>query len=163
MSGLILQAPFESNQFWKTIRAVCRWVGSPIISLAYILWNIKVTGECAYIVDLATGFDHFPSQDGSTDFSDMRDSFYILSVMNQYIVNPNLSSKAAQMLLRAALFRDDLTLKEKPITEVRNKLATRIRSGRKKGVVPIFISQVWFTFSLGLSVQQGKHEFFHSS
>jgi hypothetical protein len=45
--GTLLQAPFESNAFWRTIKAVGRWTGSPIASMAYILWNIEVSGKCA--------------------------------------------------------------------------------------------------------------------
>jgi hypothetical protein len=47
MIGTLLQAPFESNAFWRTIKAICRWTGSPMSSLSYILWNIKVSGKCA--------------------------------------------------------------------------------------------------------------------
>ena len=45
--GMLLQAPFESNAFWNTIFAIARWVGSPMSSLSYILWNISVSGKCA--------------------------------------------------------------------------------------------------------------------
>lgn len=45
--GTLLQAPFESNAFWRTVKASCRWLGSPMTSLAYILWDIEVSGKCA--------------------------------------------------------------------------------------------------------------------
>lgn len=45
--GMLLQAPFESNAFSRTVLAISRWVGSPMASLSYILWNIKVSGKCA--------------------------------------------------------------------------------------------------------------------
>lgn len=45
--GVILQAPFESNAFWRTLFAIARWVGSPIASLMHILWNITASGKCA--------------------------------------------------------------------------------------------------------------------
>lgn len=45
--GTLLQAPFESNAFWRTVKAINRWVGSPISSLAFILWNIEISGKCA--------------------------------------------------------------------------------------------------------------------
>ena len=38
--GLLVQFPYESNQAWQTILALCRWAGSPIAALSYILWNI---------------------------------------------------------------------------------------------------------------------------
>ena len=50
--GLLLQAPFESNVFWKTVSATCHWIGSPISSLSAILWNIKIFGKCSLIVDM---------------------------------------------------------------------------------------------------------------
>lgn len=49
--GLMVQAPYESNRAWHTVLAICRWAGSPIASLSYIYWNIKVTGKCALMVD----------------------------------------------------------------------------------------------------------------
>jgi hypothetical protein len=45
--GTLLQAPFESNAFWRTFKAINRWIGSPMASLSYILWNIEVSGKCA--------------------------------------------------------------------------------------------------------------------
>ena len=99
--GTLLQAPFESNAFWRTVKASCRWIGSPIASLAYILWNIEVSGKCALfgmlelmldvvfffsltrIVDMATPYEGpLPGED--SDFSSMRDSFYILMNIHQY-------------------------------------------------------------------------------
>ena len=79
--GLILQAPFESNANVRTLLALARWIGNPIASISYVLWNIKVTGKCAMMVEMATKYDEFP--DASSRFAQMRDSLYILSVMNQ--------------------------------------------------------------------------------
>lgn len=45
--GTLLQAPFESNAFWRTVKACNRWIGSPISSLAAILWDIGISGKCA--------------------------------------------------------------------------------------------------------------------
>lgn len=45
IAGLLVQAPHESNKAWQTILALSGWVGSPIATLSYILWKIKVTGE----------------------------------------------------------------------------------------------------------------------
>jgi hypothetical protein len=47
--GILLQAPFESNAFWRTVKAINRWIGSPISSLACILWDIEISGKCALI------------------------------------------------------------------------------------------------------------------
>lgn len=45
--GTLLQAPFESNAFWRTVKAINRWVGSPMSSLAAILCDIEISGKCA--------------------------------------------------------------------------------------------------------------------
>lgn len=45
--GTLLQAPFESNAAWATVKAVGRWVGSPMATMAYVLWNVEVGGKCA--------------------------------------------------------------------------------------------------------------------
>ena len=45
--GVLLQAPFESNAFWRTVKAINRWVGSPMSSMAAILLDINVSGKCA--------------------------------------------------------------------------------------------------------------------
>jgi hypothetical protein len=45
--GNLLQAPFESNAFWRTVKAINRWIGSPISSLTSILCDIEISGKCA--------------------------------------------------------------------------------------------------------------------
>ena len=58
-----------------------RWMGSPIAALSYIFWNIKITGKCALMIDMATKYDEYPPE--GSEFSQMRDGIYLLSVMNQ--------------------------------------------------------------------------------
>ncbi|MCJ1346023.1 hypothetical protein MMC31_004234, partial [Peltigera leucophlebia] len=162
--GLLLQAPYESNEFWRTLRALARWLGNPVASLSYTLWNIKVTSKCALMVDMATKYEHIPglydevSPGQRSQFSQIRDSMYILSVMNQYEIKRRMPSIEAEKLLRVALFSDSLKLTADENTsgliQKRYELATLIRKGRKKGVVPVFISLLWFIFSLALSIQQ---------
>lgn len=79
--GLIVQAPFESNKNFKSMLALARWIGNPIASISYVLWNIKIIGKCAMMVDMTTPYDEVPGED--SNFAQMRDSLYILSVMNQ--------------------------------------------------------------------------------
>ena len=173
--GLLLQAPFESNSFWKTIFAMAHWVGSPISSLAAILWNVSVGGKCALLVDMgeyriverwivsnfieATTYQDVPGED--SQFEQIRDSFYLLSVMNQFSVKQSMAPVEAERLLRVALFSDSLQLEvdedeTRNLVKRRRKLAKIIRESRKKGVVPVFISMMWFLFSLVVSVQLGK-------
>ncbi len=79
--------------------------------------------------------------------------------MNQFTMRPNLSVKReAEGLLRIVLFSKDLQLLNKNIrlaTE-RQRLAKDLREARKRGVVPVFISTLWFLFSLAISVQSGE-------
>ena len=155
--GLLLQAPYESNAFLDTVFATARWVGSPIASLSYILWNIKVTGKCALLVDMATPYEDIPEEEYS-QFAQMRDSFYILSVMNQYSIMPNMPAVEAEKLLRVALFSDSLQLEmiedeSHSLVKRRRKLAKTIREGRRRGAVPVFISLLWFLYSLAVSIQ----------
>ena len=76
----------------------------------------------------------------------------------------------AEKLLRIALFSDTLRLTDLPnlgqssglsraenipseLPERRQKLAQSLRVSRKRGVVPVFFSFMWFTFALVISVQ----------
>jgi hypothetical protein len=157
IGGLLLQAPFESNRFWRTFFAVIRWMGSPMSSLSYVLWNIKVTGKCALMVDMAVPFNQVPWEENS-EFSQMRDAFYILAVMNQYEIKSRMPEIPAEKLLRIALFSDSLKLTHEQddtqsLPKLRKTLAHDLRRGRRRGTVPVFISIGWFLFSLGISVE----------
>jgi len=64
----------------------------------------------------------------------------------------------AERLLRLALFSNILQLKESigdtsSLVKRRTELAKSLREGRKKGIIPVFISFMWFVFALALSVQ----------
>ncbi|KAF2816347.1 uncharacterized protein BDZ99DRAFT_407064 [Mytilinidion resinicola] len=153
--GMILQAPFESNAFRRTMLAILRWLGSPMSSLSYILWNIKVSGKCALIVDMSVPYDNsVPNKE--SDFAHIRDSFYLLMTMNQYTMNDRASSrKSSEGLLRIVLFSRDLRLRNSKLSlkQTREKLAEELREGRKRGVVPVFVSTMWFLFALAISIQ----------
>ncbi|KAF1973731.1 hypothetical protein BU23DRAFT_463721 [Bimuria novae-zelandiae CBS 107.79] len=153
--GTLLQAPFESNAFRRTILAITRWVGSPIASLSYVLWNIKVSAKGALMVDMAVPYDQVP--DRKTDFGSMRDSMYLLLAMNQYTMKPTamLRTKEAEGLLRIVLFSKDLKLTDtdKTLRQMRRILAREIREMRRRGAVPVFLSTMWFLFAFALSIQ----------
>lgn len=172
VTGVLLQAPWESNEFWKTVFALIRWVGNPMASLSYILWNIKVSGKAALMVDMACGYDDLPGEESS--FASMRDSFFILIVMNQFTMRADASTKReAEGLLRIVLFSKDLQLLsdrmsrwdqyqhrtqmkgDEPLNlrTYRKNLARLLRQYRRRSVVPAFISIVWFVFSIILSIQ----------
>ena len=166
ITGILLQAPFESNEISKTIYAIARWLGSPIASLSYILWNVKVTSKCALLVDMSTVFEEVPDNEDS-QFAQIRDSLYILSVMNQYTIKPRMPTIEAEKLLRIALFSDTLQLEAveyetRNLVQRRRQLARLIREERRKGAVPVFISLMWFLFSLAISLQAGKSSIINS-
>ena len=81
VGGVLVQAPWESNRNVRTFWTLARFMGNPMAILSYIFWNIRVTGLCASIVDMATEFDIVPGPE--SQWAQMRDSFYVLSVMNQ--------------------------------------------------------------------------------
>ena len=107
------------------------------------------------MVDMAVRYEDYPP-DGS-DFSIMRDSLYILCIMNQYTPKHSLPPIEAERLLRLTLFSNLLPLNGSEdgsiIVKRRTELAQNFREGRKKGVIPVFISFLWFVFALALSIQ----------
>ena len=68
---------------------------------------------------------------------------------------PSLPPVEAERLLRLALFSNILPLdgSARGLIKRRTDLAQNFREGRKKGVVPVFVSFVWFLFALALSIQ----------
>jgi hypothetical protein len=107
---------------------------------------------------MATPYDG-PLPDKDSDFACIRDSFYLLMNLNQYKMKPVISmTREAEGLLRIVLFSKDLELlgSNKTLRELRRKLAQDLRSNRRRGVVPVFISTLWFMFSLGISIQSGE-------
>jgi len=118
-----------------------------------------VSGRAALIVDMATIYKERPSSD--SDFSGIRDSFYILTVMNQYTINrkmrkPSDGPNVAEKLLRTALFDEKLVVSGEKLPEIRKRTADHLRQSRKQGVVAVFISMGWFLFSLAISIQAGE-------
>jgi len=104
---------------------------------------------------MAVPYD-YRSSSKHTDFGNIRDSFYILMTLNQYSIKPVASLKdEAEGLLRIVLFSKDLRLlgTKTSLREMRQDLAQSLRKRRRRGVVPVFISTMWFLFSLAISIQ----------
>ena len=113
------------------------------------------------IVDLAVQYNEVPDED--SQFAEIRDSFYILGVMNQFSIKRRMPPIEAEKLLRIALFSDSLRLEAvedetSSLVKKRRKLAKTLREGRRLGIVPVFISTMWFLFSLATSLESGKSE-----
>lgn len=69
-----------------------------------------------------------------------------------------MPAQGGEKLLRIALFSNTLRITSKyrvvqTLMERRQSLAGTLRSTRKRGVVPVYISLAWFMFSLALSVE----------
>jgi hypothetical protein len=155
--GILLQAPFESNNTKGTLFSLLRWLGSPISSLSYIFWNIKVSGRAALIVDMATPYNESPSK--HSDFSGIRDSFYILTVMNQYTINPKMRTPAhghdvAEKLIRTAPFDEMLEVEGGKATrpsEENSEPSTRVPEARSCGCIYLHVVVSLFTRNLNSS------------
>ena len=73
-------------------------------------------------------------------------------------IKPFLPHVESEHLLRLALFSNLLQLQDSDdardsIVTRRTELARNLREGRKKGVIPIFISFLWFVFALALTIE----------
>lgn len=159
MLVMFLLAPFEPRQPRNAIVSSIRWLGSPFISMWYILCNIQVSGRCAHMVDMSVAY-HTAIEEG-TEASDFRDAMLILGTMNQFLLDSRLvdgsdeQSRCAEQVLRIALF-SKLETREETLQERRCKVATEIRTHRRGGMVPILLGLVWFLFILGLSIRNSK-------
>jgi hypothetical protein len=159
MLVMFLLAPFEPRQTRNAVISSIRWLGSPFISMWYILCNIQVSGRCAHMVDMSVAY-HTSIEDG-TEASDFRDAMLILGTMNQFLLDSrpvdgsDEQSRCAEQVLRIALF-SKLENPEETLQERRCKVAAEIRTHRRGGMVPILLGLVWFIFILGLSIRNSK-------
>lgn len=91
VAGILLAAHFASNDFRRTIVECGDGLGSPIIAVTHTFWNIRLTPRMCVLLDIVTDFDVYPN--GGSKCSCVQDSFFILSVMNQYTMTiPQRSS-----------------------------------------------------------------------
>jgi hypothetical protein len=105
---------------------------------------------------MSVPYNETPDKD--SEFASMRDSFYLLMNLNQYKMKPVISmTREAEGLLRIVLFSKELKLvgRKKTLSHMRYRLAQDLRSNRRRGVVPIFISTLWFILALGISIEAG--------
>jgi hypothetical protein len=124
------------------------------------LHHIQCTMAHDVTVDISVRYNETPDSD--SEFASMRDSFYILMNFNQYKMKPVISmTREAEGLLRIMLFSQELKLvgRQKTLNQMRCRLAQDMRSNRRRGVVPIFISTLWFVFALGISIEAGMDSF----
>lgn len=136
-----------------------RSAGDVHFLVCVILINGKVDVTDISEVDMAVPYNETPST--GSEFANMRDSFYILMNLNQYKMKPVISmTREAEGLLRIAIFSKELKLvgRRKTLSQMRDRLAQDLRINRRRGVVPIFISTLWFVFALGISIEAGTFD-----
>ncbi|KAF3920576.1 hypothetical protein ABW21_db0200393 [Orbilia brochopaga] len=87
-------------------------------------------------------------------FQDVRDSFSILCVMNQYKLSSLLpiSESTLRKNIITALFLTDVSSGKFHLDATRRSVAADIRRLRKRGVVPILVSLLWYFFALAISM-----------
>ena len=74
--------------------------------------------------------------------------------IRQDLVNQEETMIAAEKLLRISLFSDELPMSMGAnLADRRKKLAGTIRAFRKKGVIPVFVSTLWFLLAMAISIQ----------
>ena len=152
MLVMLLSAPFVSNQFRNSLMAVVRWFGSPVICLAHVLWNLEMSSKCCRLVDMSFGYDEYPEQ--ASEFGRLRDSMYLLSLLNQY--RSEDIGHEDRRLLRIALFSDVASPDNgQDLSTMRAATASVIRDSRSRGVVPALISSFWFLFGVAITIQAG--------
>jgi hypothetical protein len=125
--------------------------------VSIIIAMINTDMADATAVDMSVPYNEAPGPD--SEFASMRDSFYILMNLNQYKMKPVISmTREAEGLLRVVLFSQNLKLvgRRKTLSQMRFRLAQDLRSNRRRGVVPIFISTLWFILALGISIEAGR-------
>jgi hypothetical protein len=160
MLVMFLLAPFEPRQTRNALLSSVRWLGSPFVSMWYILCNIQVTGRCAHMVDMAVPY-HTPIGE-ETDASDFRDAMLILGIMNQFLLDSRLvhgskeQSRCAEQVLRVALFSRLRTQDSMSLQDERQRIALAMRTHRRGGLVPVLLGLVWFLFVLALSINSSK-------
>ena len=159
--GFAAQAPYESNQFWSNLYALIRWIGSPIASLCYTLWNIKVNHKAALLLDMSADYRSNPKRRDINE--DLRDSLFLLTVANQYTFS---KARSSVKLLRIALFfgvqAPEPSVRPEnmekltglfQVKEFRKDLTTMLRDSRRRGVVPLYFTLVVFIVALIWSIQ----------
>lgn len=156
MLGLLLSAPFVSNEFRNTMRATFRWTGSSITSLKQVLCSLELNYKCCRWLDMSVNFQGYPAQD--TKFGKLRDSLYLLSLLNQYTFAGKTDEDTR--ILRIALFSDvSSSNQDKGLATMRSEPAKVLRDTRQRGVVAALISSFWFFFGVGITIEAGKMNF----
>lgn len=111
-------------------------------------------GNWVYGIEAVEEYADGASVGDRTSFAELRDSLYVLSVLNQFSFNRAHPANAnLKTFLVFALFSRDLEdAKNNALREKRAKVADDLRTMRKHNVVPVLISLLWFCLSLAISI-----------
>ncbi|KAI9890594.1 MAG: hypothetical protein M1814_003792 [Vezdaea aestivalis] len=91
-------------------------------------------------------------RDTAAAFAELRDSLYILCVLNQYAFDHDKPEEVKALLNKALFYRSPVLI------ERRKKLAASLRCARKHGVVQVLISLLWFLVALIISIYKAFGE-----
>ncbi|EWC46764.1 hypothetical protein DRE_04009 [Drechslerella stenobrocha 248] len=164
--GLIAGMPWESNRNSVTVVWLARWIGSPIAALTFCLWDVKIASRCAKLVSITTyhrrEIYHSPvtqpqadAEDDLEVFSESRDTFYILLVMNQFQLKRSaeqyLTPEELVTAVERALFSKEVVNGIDLVRE-RRVIASELRGRRKRGVIPTFLGLGGFFFAMAVAI-----------
>ncbi|KAF3922057.1 hypothetical protein ABW20_dc0107611 [Dactylellina cionopaga] len=166
--GLITQMPWESNRNSVTVIWLARWIGSPIAALTFCLWDVRIAGKCAKLVNLTTRYRHkryhsdilrgdSETEDELEAFSEARDMFYILLVMHQFELKQSaekyLTPEELITAVEKALFSKEV-VNGIDLVHQRKIIADNLRDRRKRGVIPSFLGMGGFFFAMAVAVRK---------
>jgi len=165
MLALVAQLPFESLSKYKrqNLWALMAWIGSPATTLAATIWNIYVIRECA---KKAAEDNNEPCR---------RDVYYVLSCLNQYeyplpLPDWDIQGQNHQVLNNTtpgwhirdqALFYGLCVPLQRGNTAAQHRaeaqwmiqeLAYQLRMNRRRAVLPLSLSLIWFYVSFVISI-----------
>ncbi|KAB8342944.1 hypothetical protein FH972_022540 [Carpinus fangiana] len=126
--GIILQAPFESNDFFATVdmSSSCMQPGDEV---AY-----QDMRDSLYLLSAMNQYSVNP--EAITSLKDVGESLLRFALFSK------------ELKLKAHKHETRVTL-----THLRKDIARKLRDQRKRGAVPVFVSIAWFLFSLAISIQ----------
>lgn len=107
---------------------------------------------------MSVNIQGYPTQDSM--FGKMRDSLYLLSLLNQYTFDAKTEEDVR--ILRIALFSDVASPnQDESLSTMRFELAKVLCDTTQRGVVVALISSFWFLFGVGITIEAGtiNHEY----
>ena len=149
---LLVQLRYESNEKKRNLRLCSRWCGTPICALASLLQRLKDDADSAIMADQLAG-DNEGGAAFMLRYRQHRDSFFLISVMNQYSLT-RTDCPFGLRLLNDALFSDRIGKRD--LRKLRSKTARELRELQHKGAVPLFLALGVTFICLGVAIGNGR-------